>query len=181
MSHEWSQRTREISCWARGEEMKTDSCNYSKHFVYYINTLQTRRRRLNSRFKKRTRCHSFMVLNRANDVSAADWQSQTHVKYHRNFSCEEMRFSFSVEEIPVKHTNLYNKTFFSSYYLLLWFPKARPPSSRPKGSEEMGCSLIYFTCTPLLRLLNLAQNIFVAFLKLQVYFLMFVPCLTLEN
>ena len=33
-----------------------------------------------SRFKKRALCHSFMALNRASDVSAADWRSQTHMK-----------------------------------------------------------------------------------------------------
>ena len=30
--------------------------------------------------KKRTRCHSFMALDRASDVPTADWLSQTHVK-----------------------------------------------------------------------------------------------------
>ena len=38
-------------------------------FVSYLSTLLTRRgRRLNSRLKKRTRCHSFMALNRASDI-----------------------------------------------------------------------------------------------------------------
>ena len=61
-----------------------------------------------SRFKKRALCHSFMALNRASDVSAADWRSQTHVKNYRTFSRVETRF-FSVEEIPIKHSSLYNK------------------------------------------------------------------------
>ena len=37
---------------------------------------KTRRSQLNSPFKKRTRCHSFVALNRASDVPAADWQQQ---------------------------------------------------------------------------------------------------------
>ena len=53
------------------------------YFVYDINMLLTRRSRLNSRFKKRTRCHSFMALNRASGVPAADWLSQAHVKNYR--------------------------------------------------------------------------------------------------
>ena len=48
---------------------------------YYLNTLLTRRSRSYSGFRKRTRFHSFMALNRASDVAAADWQSQTHVNY----------------------------------------------------------------------------------------------------
>ena len=44
-------------------------------------TVLTRRSRLYSRFKKRMRCHSFMALNRASDASAANWRSQTHVKF----------------------------------------------------------------------------------------------------
>ena len=55
------------------------------YFVYYINTLLTRRNRLNSHSQKRMRCHSFVALNRASDVPVADWLSQTHVKNSRNF------------------------------------------------------------------------------------------------
>ena len=47
---------------------------------YYLNTLLTRRSRSYSGFRKRTRFHSFMALNRASDVAAGDWQSQTQVK-----------------------------------------------------------------------------------------------------
>ena len=78
------------------------------YFVYYINILLTRRSPLNSSFKKRTRCHSFMALNRASDVPVADWLSQTHVKNYRNFSRVVIRF-FSVVEIPIKHSSLYNQ------------------------------------------------------------------------
>ena len=78
------------------------------YFVYYINILLTRRNRLNSRFKKRTRCYSFMALNRASDVPAADWLSQTQVKNYSNFSCVVILLS-SVVEIPIKHSSLYNK------------------------------------------------------------------------
>ena len=78
------------------------------YFVYYMNTLLTRRSRLNSLVKVRTRRHSFMALNRATDVSAADWLFQTHVKIYRNFSRAVIRFS-SVVEIPIKHPSLYKK------------------------------------------------------------------------
>ena len=85
------------------------------YFVYYINILLTRKSRLNSRFKKRTHYHSFMGLNRASNVPAADWLFQTHVKNYRNFSRVVIGF-FSVVEIPIKHSILYNK----SNYLQSW-------------------------------------------------------------
>ena len=77
-------------------------------FVYFINILVKRRSRLNSRFKKRTRCHSFMALNRASNMSAADWLFQTHAKNYRNFSRVVIRL-FSEVKIPIKHSSLYNK------------------------------------------------------------------------
>ena len=46
------------------------------YFGYYINVLLTRGSRLNSGLK-----NLFVALNRARDMSAADWPSQTHVKY----------------------------------------------------------------------------------------------------
>ena len=49
-----------------------------------------------------------MALNRGSEVSAADWLSQTHLKSHRNFLRVVVRF-FSVVEIPMKHSSLYNK------------------------------------------------------------------------
>ena len=52
------------------------------YFVHFTNILLTRGRRLNSLLKKRMRYNSFMVLNRASDVSAADWLSQIHVIFH---------------------------------------------------------------------------------------------------
>ena len=78
----------------------------------YTNTLPTSRSRLYPSFKKQTRCHSFMALNRASDVSAADWRSQSHVKNYRNLSRAEIRF-FLVVEIPIKHSCLYNKFSFN--------------------------------------------------------------------
>ena len=83
------------------------------YFDYYINTFLTRSR-LNSLFKERTRCHSFMALNRASDVSAADWLFQTHVKICRNFPRAVIRF-FSVVEIPIKHPSLYKNHFILKY------------------------------------------------------------------
>ena len=50
-----------------------------------------------------------MALNRASDLPAADRLSQTQfVKNYCSFSCVVIRF-FSVVEIPVKHSSLYNK------------------------------------------------------------------------
>ena len=94
----------------RVEHSKRNSVSPSNHvlFFYYINILLTRRSRLNSRFKKRTRCHSFMAVNRTSDMSPADWLSQTDVKKYRNFSPAVIRF-FSVVEVPIKHSSLYNK------------------------------------------------------------------------
>ena len=46
--------------------------------------------------------------NRASDMAAADWPSQTHVKNYRNFSSVTIGF-FSVVEIPIKHSSLYIK------------------------------------------------------------------------
>ena len=47
-----------------------------------------------------------MTLNRASDMSAADWQK--HVKNYRKFSRVVIRVFLAVE-IPIKHSNLYNK------------------------------------------------------------------------
>ena len=62
-----------------------------------------------SSFKKRRHCHSFMVLNRASDVPAADWLSQTHVKNCCNFVMFGDTFFFLMVRIPLKHSSLYNK------------------------------------------------------------------------
>ena len=42
-----------------------------------------------------------MELNRASEVSAADWLSQTHVENYRNFLREAIQFFLEVE-IPIK-------------------------------------------------------------------------------
>ena len=42
-----------------------------------------------------------MELNRASEVSAADWLSQTHVENYRNFLGEAIQFLSEVE-IPIK-------------------------------------------------------------------------------
>ena len=75
------------------------------YFVYYINIIWTS---INSHFKERTRFYSLMVLNRAGDVPAADWLSQTQVKNSRDLSRVVIRF-FSVVEIPIKQSSFYNK------------------------------------------------------------------------
>ena len=84
------------------------------YFVYYIKILLTRKSRINSRFQKRTRCHSFMALKRASDLSAADWLSQTHVKNPRTFSFVEIWF-LSVVEIPIKNSSLYNNRLYREF------------------------------------------------------------------
>ena len=72
--------------------------------------LLTKRCSRNPRFKKRTRCHSFMAINRAFDVLAADWLSQTHVENYRNFSVFSwVTWLFSVEEVPIQYCSLYKK------------------------------------------------------------------------
>ena len=50
----------------------------------------------------------FMALDRASDVSGADWLPQTHVKNNDNFSRVVIRF-FSAVGIPIKHPSLCNK------------------------------------------------------------------------
>jgi len=71
---------------------------YLPHFVYYIHiSLQ-----LNSCFKKTMHYHSFKVLNRVCDISAADWLSQTRMKYYHNFLHVVIWF-FSVVEISINH------------------------------------------------------------------------------
>ena len=64
------------------------------YLVYFINILLTRKSRLNSRFKMRTRCYSFLLLNRAGDLPAA----QTYRKKYFNCSRVVLRF-FSVVEL----------------------------------------------------------------------------------
>ena len=54
---------------------------------------------------------SYMALNRANDVSAADWRSQTHGKKYCNFSRVGIQ-SLLVVEIPIKHPSLCDKVCF---------------------------------------------------------------------
>ena len=63
------------------------------YFVKFITTLLTRRRRLYSRVKKGTRCLSLMTLNRASDVSVADWRSiYTREKGSLFFMCGDTLF-----------------------------------------------------------------------------------------
>lgn len=66
--------SREISCWAREEKFriseKFQNLQTTKnYFVYYVKTSPTRRRLY-------SRCHSFVALKRAGDVSATDWRLQ---------------------------------------------------------------------------------------------------------
>ena len=92
---------------------RSKQVRYQVEDVSHIKTLLTRRSRLNSGFKERACCHSFMALKRASDKSAADWPSQTHVKKYCNFSQVVIWF-FSVVEIPIKHSSLYNKALYKT-------------------------------------------------------------------
>ena len=57
--------------------------------------------------------HSFMALNRASYVPAADWLPQTKEKNCRYFSRVVIRF-FPVVEIPIKQSSLYNNYHFAN-------------------------------------------------------------------
>ena len=61
-------------------------------FVSYTNTLATRKSRVRSLLKKRTRSHSLLALNRASDVPAVHWPSQTCEKSSRSFTCGDTFF-----------------------------------------------------------------------------------------
>jgi len=80
---------------------------------YRVEHLTNTKKRLNLRFKSRARCHSFTAINRASDVPAADWLSQTYEKNYRSFSGVVIRF-VQIGEIPVKHSISYNKNEITS-------------------------------------------------------------------
>ena len=61
-------------------------------FISYTNTLATRKSRVRSLLKKRTRSHSLLALNRASDVPAVHWPSQTREKSSRSFTCGDTFF-----------------------------------------------------------------------------------------
>ena len=93
----------------RVEHVKTNSISPSNHVLFCLlyKQLTNKKKPTLLTFENRTLCRSFMALNRASDVSAADWRSQTKVKNYRNFSRVEIRF-FSVVDIPIKQSSLYN-------------------------------------------------------------------------
>ena len=55
-----------------------------------------------------------MALNRASDMSAADWLSQTRVENYCNFSCV-VKWFFSLVEVPLKHSSLCNEVVHLPY------------------------------------------------------------------
>ena len=65
-----------------------------------------------------------MALNRASEVSAANWLSQTHEENYRNFSHVAIRF-FSEVEIPMKHSRLGKFDFGQNAreIILKWFTR----------------------------------------------------------
>ena len=70
-----------------------------------------------------------MALNKASDVPAADWPSQTHVKNYRNFSCVVIRFFSVVEISTIEHTSLYSiytPVYIIYIYIALWHKNALP-------------------------------------------------------
>ena len=90
-----AQQMSEISTWT--QEEKFQATMY--YLVYYINTSLTRRSQLDS---------SFMLLNTASDVSAAD--CIIYLKHVKRFSCVGI-WLLSLVEIPVKYSSLYYKWF----------------------------------------------------------------------
>ena len=96
--------TSEISSWKWEEKFPYLYANVY-HFVYYINILLARRSWLNLRFKKRTYCQRVTCRHSIGYLE--------HVKNCYNFSHVVMR-SFSVVEIPIKHSSFCNKV------LLIW-------------------------------------------------------------
>ena len=65
-----------------------------------------------------TRYCSFMApTTRADDVSVADWRSQTDVENYRNISHVEIRF-FSVVKISINPSSLYNKVIYPRKIIL---------------------------------------------------------------
>ena len=108
----------------RVEHEKRNSISPSNHLLFHnrqlFNYLLTTESQLNSRLKKKACCHSLVVLNRASDVPAADWLSQTHMKNYHNFSHVVMCF-FSVVGMLTKHSSLCNKLFLLIMLSLLLF------------------------------------------------------------
>ena len=76
------------------------------YFVYYIKILLTRGSRLNLPFKKRTRCDSFMALNRAGDMSEADWLSQSNKREKLSITVNHARGPFRRLEPKGKGKNI---------------------------------------------------------------------------
>ena len=60
----------------RRREISKQPFIISQQTTIYLLTTESQ---LNSRLKKKACCHSLVVLNRASDVPAADWLSQTHI------------------------------------------------------------------------------------------------------
>ena len=52
-----------------------------------------------------------MALNRASDMSAADWLSQTRVENYCNFS-SVVRWFLLLVEVPLKHSSLCNEVVY---------------------------------------------------------------------
>ena len=102
-----------------------------------------------------------MALNKATDVPAADWLSQTHVKNYRHISRVVIRF-FSEVEIPMKHSSLYNKllsatclalkrmnTYFGDKYVGYSMSSKKTPRHSLFMNKSSSCSnngSSHFTC-----------------------------------
>ena len=86
---------------------------------------------LNSEFKKRIHCHSFMALNRASDVSAADWLSQHTWKINDFSKCGDT--VFLSDGGPIKHSSLHNKNQHHLQRDLCSLSRAVLPSFKNNG------------------------------------------------
>ena len=86
----------------RAEHEKRKSTSPSNHVLLCLFYKHLTNKKPTSRFKTRPYGHSFIALNEASDMSAADWLSHTNAKNHGNFSRVVIGF-FSVVEILIKH------------------------------------------------------------------------------
>ena len=93
----------------RVEQKKRNSISPINHIEFGLlyKYLSNKKKPTEFMFKEKMRCHSFMPLNRASDLSVADWLPQTHVKNYRIFTCGDTAFRSG--GIPIKHSSLHNK------------------------------------------------------------------------
>jgi len=117
------------------------------YFVYYMNTLLTRKSWLNSRLRKNHSCRR----NRLSDVSVADWQYQAHMKNYCNQSFSSWIHS-DVQRNTVQDKQQVPYQAFN-FYLMMRFLNDWPSWSIPVMSERFShVEINYVIAILLLRL-----------------------------